>query len=107
MSIYDKQIAYKPTTYPEVYKYRDAVRHSYWTINEFDLTKDIDDYKTQLSKKHKHAITNTMLAIAQVESANVKSFWAKCGDMFPKPEIYDVGYTFAESEVRHAEALTK
>ena len=46
-----------------------------------------------------------MLAISQIEVA-VKSFW---GDMYrriPKPEVGSVGSTFAESEVRHADAYS-
>lgn len=44
-----------------------------------------------------------MLAIAQVEVA-VKSFWGDVYKHLPKPEIGAVGATFAESEVRHADA---
>src|SRR5690625_5570928 len=44
-----------------------------------------------------------MLAIAQVEVA-VKTFWGDLYRMYPKPEIGAVGYTFAESEVRHQDA---
>src|SRR5690606_32013492 len=46
---------------------------------------------------------NTMLAIAQVEVA-VKSFWGDLFKLYPKPEVGAVGYTFAESEVRHQDA---
>ena len=44
-----------------------------------------------------------MLAIAQIEVA-VKSFWGDIYKKMPKPEIGAVGATFAESEVRHADA---
>ena len=44
-----------------------------------------------------------MLAIAQIEVA-VKSFWGDVYKKMPKPEIAAVGTTFAESEVRHADA---
>ncbi len=44
-----------------------------------------------------------MLAIAQIEVC-VKTFWGDIYHKMPKPEIGSVGATFAESEVRHADA---
>jgi len=46
-----------------------------------------------------------MLAISQIEIA-VKSFWGDIYKKMPKPEIGAVGATFAESEVRHADAYS-
>ena len=46
-----------------------------------------------------------MLAISQIEVA-VKSFWGDIYHRIPKPEIGSVGSTFAESEVRHADAYS-
>ncbi|MDD3072679.1 MAG: ribonucleotide-diphosphate reductase subunit beta, partial [Candidatus Pacebacteria bacterium] len=46
-----------------------------------------------------------MLAIAQIEVA-VKSFWGDIYKKMPKPEIASVGFTFAESEVRHMDAYS-
>ncbi len=46
-----------------------------------------------------------MLAIAQVEVA-VKTFWGDLYHRLPKPELGSVGYTFAESEVRHHDAYS-
>ena len=46
-----------------------------------------------------------MLAISQIEVA-VKSFWGDIYQKMPKPEVGAVGATFAESEVRHADAYS-
>ena len=46
-----------------------------------------------------------MLAISHIEVA-VKSFWGDLYHRIPKPEIGSVGSTFAESEVRHADAYS-
>ena len=62
-------------------------------------------FKTKLSDLEKNAIKNTMLAISQIEVA-VKSFWGDVYHKIPKPEIGSVGATFAESEVRHADAYS-
>lgn len=95
----------KPYEYPELLEYVDAIRHSYWIHTEFNYTSDIQDFKVGISDIERSAITNTMLAISQIEVA-VKTFWGNVYDRMPKPEIGSVGATFAESEVRHHDAYS-
>ena len=104
-NVFEKRITLKPFEYPELYEYVPAIRHSYWIHTEFNFTSDIQDFKTRLSDTEKNAIKNTMLAISQIEVA-VKSFWGDIYHKIPKPEIGSVGATFAESEVRHADAYS-
>ncbi|MEX2514759.1 MAG: ribonucleotide-diphosphate reductase subunit beta [Candidatus Paceibacterota bacterium] len=95
----------KPYEYPELAEYVDAIRHSYWIHTEFNYTSDINDYKANITDVEQSAIKNSMLAIAQIEVA-VKTFWGDLYKKMPKPEIGAVGYTFAESEVRHMQAYS-
>ena len=104
-NMFEKRINLKPYEYPELYEYVPAIRHSYWIHSEFNFTSDIQDFKTRLSDSERNAIKNTMLAISQIEVA-VKSFWGDIYHKIPKPEIGSVGATFAESEVRHADAYS-
>ena len=104
-NIFEKRINLKPYEYPELYEYVPAIRHSYWIHSEFNFTSDIQDFKTRLTDTERSAIKNTMLAISQIEVA-VKSFWGDIYHKIPKPEIGSVGATFAESEVRHADAYS-
>ncbi len=101
--IFAKRTNFKPYEYPELYEYTDAVRHSYWVHTEFNFTSDVQDFHVNVNDVERSAIKNSMLAIAQIEVA-VKTFWGKIYDKMPKPEIGAVGATFAESEVRHADA---
>ena len=103
--IFEKRINRKPYEYPHLYEYVPAIRHSYWIHSEFNFTSDIQDFKIQLTDSERSAIKNTMLAISQIEVA-VKSFWGDIYHRIPKPEIGSVGSTFAESEVRHADAYS-
>tara|TARA_B100001250_G_C19800722_1_gene790926 strand:- start:1142 stop:2416 length:1275 start_codon:yes stop_codon:yes gene_type:complete len=103
--VFEKRINLKPYEYPELYDYVPAIRHSYWIHSEFNFTSDIQDFKTRLSNPERNAIKNTMLAISQIEVA-VKSFWGDIYHKIPKPEVGSVGATFAESEVRHADAYS-
>lgn len=93
----------KPYEYPELEAYKEAVQHSYWLHTEFNYTSDIHDFHSNVSDVERSAIKNAMLAIAQVEVA-VKTFWGDLYHRMPKPELGSVGYTFAESEVRHHDA---
>ncbi|MBP9710715.1 MAG: ribonucleotide-diphosphate reductase subunit beta [Candidatus Pacebacteria bacterium] len=101
--IFKKRINLKPYEYPELLEYVDAIRHSYWIHTEFNFTSDIQDFKVHVTPAERTAIKNAMLAIAQIE-VSVKTFWGNIYHKLPKPEIGNVGYTFAESEVRHQDA---
>lgn len=101
--IFRKRTTFKPNEYPELYKYVEAIRHSYWLHTEFNYTSDMQDINVTMSNSEKTAAIRSMLAISQIE-VDVKTFWSKIGDVLPKPEIQAVGATFAESEVRHADA---
>lgn len=101
--IFAKRTNFKPYEYPELYEYTTAVRHSYWVHTEFNFTSDVQDFHVNVNESERNAIKNAMLAIAQIEVA-VKTFWGDIYKKMPKPEIGAVGATFAESEVRHADA---
>jgi ribonucleoside-diphosphate reductase beta chain len=103
--IFKKRVNLKPYEYPELYEYVEAIRHSYWIHTEFNYTSDVHDFKVNVNDAERSAITRAMLAIAQIEVA-VKTFWGDIYKKMPKPEIGSVGATFAESEVRHADAYS-
>jgi ribonucleoside-diphosphate reductase beta chain len=104
-NIFAKRVNLKPYEYPELYDYVPAIRHSYWIHTEFNFTSDIQDFKAKLTDRERSAIKNAMLAISQIEVA-VKSFWGDIHKVITKPEVGSVGATFAESEVRHADAYS-
>ena len=104
-NIFEKRVAFKPFEYPEIIEYKNAINHSYWLVSEWNFLSDIHDFNVKLSETEKHIIKNSMLAISQIE-ISVKKFWTKLGDRFPKAEFEQVGVTFGESEVRHADAYS-
>ncbi|MCA9361683.1 ribonucleotide-diphosphate reductase subunit beta [Candidatus Kaiserbacteria bacterium] len=103
--IFKKRVNLKPYEYPELYEYVSAIRHSYWIHTEFNYTSDINDFHVNVNDVERNAIKNAMLAIAQIEVA-VKTFWGDIYKKMPKPEIGAVGFTFADSEVRHMDAYS-
>ncbi len=102
-NIFKKRLNLKPYEYPELIEYVDAIRHSYWVHTEFNFTSDIQDFKTRVNNSERNVIKNATMAIAQIE-VSVKTFWGDIYKKLPKPEVGAVGYTFAESEVRHMDA---
>ena len=104
-NIFKKRVELKPYEYPQLTRYVDAIRHSYWIHTEFNFTADVQDFRVNLSEVERSAIKNAMLAISQIEVA-VKSFWGDISKRMPKAEIGAVGVTFAESEVRHHDAYS-
>lgn len=104
-SIFKPRAAYKPFEYPDLNKFVDAIQQSYWIHTEFDFSSDVQDFNVTLKDHQREAIRRCMLAISQVE-VKVKDFWGKVGDVLCKPEIQEVGATFAESEVRHSRAYS-
>jgi ribonucleoside-diphosphate reductase beta chain len=105
MSIFKKRVAFKPFEYPEILEYKNAINHSYWLVSEWNFISDVQDFNVALNDIEKNAIKNALLAISQIE-ISVKKFWTKLGDRFPKAEFEQVGVTFGESEVRHADAYS-
>jgi ribonucleoside-diphosphate reductase beta chain len=61
--------------------------------------------KVRMTPEEVEIVKKAMLAISQIE-VQVKTFWGKVGDKMKKPEVQAVGATFAESEVRHADAYS-
>lgn len=104
--IFKPRVNILPYEYPQLLAYKDAIRHSYWIDTEFNFTEDIQDFKININSKEKDVIKKTMLAIAQIE-VNVKTFWGDLYKRMPITEVGDVGFTFAESEVRHKDAYAR
>jgi ribonucleoside-diphosphate reductase beta chain len=105
MGIFDKRIAFKPFEYPDILEYKNAINHSYWLVSEWNFISDVHDFNVKLNDTEKYIIKNALLAISQIE-VSVKKFWTKLGDRFPKSEFDQVGVTFGECEVRHADAYS-
>jgi len=106
MGIFEKRVNFKPFEYPDFIDFMKAIRHSYWLEDEWNFISDIQDFNVNLTETEKSVVKNAVLAISQIE-VNVKTFWADVYKYLPKPEVAAVGYTFAESEVRHSFAYAQ
>ncbi len=105
MTIFERRTAFKPFEYPHVVPFKKAIQHSFWTEDEWTFTSDKHEFHHELTEIERSLVKNSMLAISQIE-VKVKEFWGNIGNRFPKPEIEQVGATFSENEVRHADAYS-
>ena len=103
--LFRTRVAYRPYEYPNLAEYVQAINHSYWLFSHYNYNSDIQDIKVNMPDDKAETALRAILAISQIE-VSVKKFWSKIGDYFPKPEIEEVSATFAESEVRHAQAYS-
>ena len=106
MGLFEGRVVRKPFQYNWANEYVHAIYAGFWTSEEFNFIADKGQFQTALSKKDQDMVVRTLSAIGQVEIA-VKTFWAKLGDHFPHPEISDLGFAMANSEVIHNMAYEK
>jgi len=104
-SLFEPREHFKPFCYPELEQFCDAIGESYWTHKEWSFTQDVQEFHHELSDYERKIVTKCLLLISQIE-VSVKAFFLKIGDHLPKPEVFMVGATFAESEVRHSRAYS-
>lgn len=106
MTLFEGRVALKPVLYPWAEDFIKSFWHSSWTPDEFNFKSDLSQFKSELAPEEQQIIVRTLSAIAQIEVA-VKSFWGKLGENFPHPEISDLGFVLANTEVVHGMAYRK
>jgi ribonucleoside-diphosphate reductase beta chain len=99
--------AYKPFEYTEFNKYVQGIRNTYWVHDEIDFTRDIQEFKLDLSDTERYIIGTILKTFAQTEVHVADEFWSRLYEYMPKPEIFRLACTFAENEMRHADAYDK
>lgn len=104
MSLLDPRNYYKPFEY-DLMKYVTRMQSTYWVHTEVTFDADRKEFFA-LPSAERTALKYALLSASQAEVA-IKPFWAKVGDLLPKPEVYNMGFSFSESEVRHGEAYSE
>lgn len=105
-SLFEERKNYKPFEYPEAITLMEKLNHTFWLHSELTFNADKHDYLNLLPHE-KECVRRSLCAISTIECAAVKTFWAKLGEHFPKPEISMLGVTAGESECRHAESYSR
>lgn len=104
--VFGSRAEFKPFDFPDAARFKEAIQQSPWTVKEFDPLSDVQDYKVGMLPAEQSACARTLLAISQIE-VDLKKFWKRLGDRFPRAEFDQVGVEFAANEVRHADAYSR
>lgn len=107
MSLLNKRQAYKPFEYPQFDKYVNGIRNTYWVHDEIDFTRDVKEFRLDLTETERYIIGTILKTFAQTEVHVADEFWSRLYEYMPKPEIFRLAITFAENEMRHADAYDK
>lgn len=99
--------AYKPFEYIAFNKYVSGIRNTFWVHDELDFTRDMKEFKTELNDIERYIIGTILKTFAQTEVHVADEFWSRLHQYMPKPEIFRLAITFAENEMRHADAYDK
>jgi ribonucleoside-diphosphate reductase beta chain len=99
--------AYKPFEYTTFNKYVQGIRNTYWVHDELDFTRDIKEFKNDLTDVERYIIGTILKTFAQTEVHVADEFWSRLYEYMPKPEIFRLSLTFSENEMRHADAYDK
>lgn len=105
-SLFKKRENILPFEYPELLDFMNAINESFWIVNEFNYTGDIQNFHVDCTPHERTVISRAMLAISQVE-VTVKRFWTDLYCYFPKEEIDLVGTAIGANEGRHFETYRK
>ncbi len=105
-NIFEKRINYKPFEYPQLKELWELIEKTFWTVSEINFTADVNDYLVNLNSTEQSIFRKSLLGIAQIE-VGVKTFWGKLYDYLPKPEINNLGSTYAHNESIHSEAYSE
>lgn len=104
--ITDKRVAFKPFEYQWAADYWEAQRMASWIHTEIDMTRDVNDWKSNITPDEKEFIGFILKTFAQTE-CEVGDYWsAKVPKWFPVPEIKMMAQEFGGMETVHANAYS-
>lgn len=99
--------AYKPFEYPELDQMASEINHTYWIHDEIDFTRDKHEFLTELSEDERYVMGTILKTFTSTEMHIGSCLWSAIYKWMPKPEVYILGTTCAENEVRHMKAYDK
>lgn len=105
-TIFTEQQSLNPNRFPYTQEFIDAMHEGHWTVNDFDFSSDVIDFKFKLTDEEREIVQKTLSAIGNIE-AKVKTFWANLGLNLPQPCFKKLGYVFSNTEVIHGDAYER
>lgn len=107
------QIQQKKTTYtfdyPPAIAFAEAQEGIFWTANEINVAKDIQDIKVNMTKAEEHAVVTTLKLFTLYELVAGRDYWlGRVMNRFPRPDVERMATTFGFFELNvHAPFYNK
>lgn len=101
MPITSLREVYKPFEYPKAYEFWELQQNAHWLPSEVAMSKDINDWKHNLTESERLVIGQILKSFTQTE-ISVNDYWStKVAKWFPKPEIAMMASAFGAMETIH------
>jgi ribonucleoside-diphosphate reductase beta chain len=101
MSLTNLREVYKPFEYPKAFEYWEKQQNAHWLPSEVAMSKDINDWKHNLTESERLVIGQILKSFTQTE-ISVNDYWStKVARWFPKPEIAMMASAFGSMETIH------
>jgi ribonucleoside-diphosphate reductase beta chain len=86
--------------YPQAIEFAEAQEEVFWTANEIDVDKDIQDMLVNMSAAEKHGVITTLKLFTLYELVAGNEYWGgRFKRMFPRHDIRQMAVTFAYTEL--------
>lgn len=105
-NIFEERLTIQPYEYPHLLPFTKAIFSAFWYSDHFTYSRDVRDFKIELTPNERQVVERCMLAIGVVEN-KVKTFWGRLEQRMPKTEISDVGFVFSGNEVVHRQTYER
>lgn len=95
--------------YPEANDFADQQNRIFWTHEEIDLTKDVQDILVNLTESERHGVITVLKLFTKYECIIGNEYWGKyVSERFRRPEIQRMANSFAFFELNvHAPFYNK
>ena len=95
--------------YPEAIKFAKQQNSIFWTEEEIELSKDIQDILVNMTESERHGVITVLKLFTKYELSVGNEFWGKVvKDMFPRPDIQRMANCFSFFELNvHAPFYAK
>jgi ribonucleoside-diphosphate reductase beta chain len=101
LSLTKTREVFKPFEYPKAHEFWEKQQNNHWLPSEVSMSKDIQDWKNELTESERKVLGNVLNSFTQTE-IHVNEYWStKVSKWFPKPEIQLMCSAFASMESIH------
>ena len=103
MSIFEKRVAFKPFEY-DVEDFKHAINQSFWIVQEFNFTSDVQDFYVELNEIERNAIKNAMLVGEPKEYKGISYRMNQMGnyECLNLPPVSGLDGAFTSTQILHS-----